>query len=156
MLRKVKRYIQLNKGQKRLFIHAWLIFAKWDLLIRFTPYSFWRSRIFSVQNTRVKFSDNDSSVARARDIVRIIEKAGMHHWTHMNCLRRCIVSRQVLNKLGYHSQLCFGVKKSSEGIEAHSWLELHGNAINDSEEEIAKYSKLVANVDEAKWVSSLL
>lgn len=128
--------------QKTQFFVAWLMFAKWDLYIRFTPYSWWSKFLFTSHST---FHSQD--ITHIISQIRIIEKAGRAHWRHMNCLRRCVVTRQILLRKGIDLVLCIGVKRSKDNNEfkAHSWLEFQGEPINDSKDIVGTYTKLVGS-----------
>ncbi|WP_207610997.1 lasso peptide biosynthesis B2 protein [Alteromonas sp. 5E99-2] len=118
------------------------MFAKWDLAIRFTPYEWWSKALF---NSAISRQNQDLTYILS--LIRIIEKAGRAHWGHMNCLRRCLVTRQILLRKGVDLALCIGVKRSEESneLKAHSWLEFQGDPVNDSKETVSTYTKLVGS-----------
>lgn len=135
----LKRFYSLPGQQKRWLFSAYVAFAKWDLCIRFLPYKWWRDRVFWRAGSK-----NKAAASNLSTFIDIVEKAGRHHWAKMNCLRRCLVTQELLYKQGVCSDLCIGVRKSMKNneLEAHSWLEINKTPINDSEDVINTYSKL--------------
>lgn len=140
----LKRFCSLPREQKKWLFSAYVAFAKWDICIRFLPYKWWRYRVFPSEIPK-----NEKSTLhlnrKLQAFIHTIEKAGRHHWAKMNCLRRCLVTQELLYQHGVSCDLCIGVRKSDRNstLEAHSWLEVNGKPINDSEALINTYSKLM-------------
>lgn len=128
------------------------MFARWDLTIRFTPYEWWSNDLL---NTATPKQTQDLTYILS--LIRIIEKAGRAHWSHMNCLRRCLVTRQILLQKGVDLVLCIGVKRSKENneLKAHSWLEFQGEPVNDSKETVCTYTKLVGSEHAKQLLTAL-
>ncbi len=122
-----------------LLAQAWFLHALFDLRIRFGRYDRWKSLC----------SPSVKSVAApipATKVIQFAEQAARHHCFPVNCLRRCLVQLHLLAKQGHAGRLHIGVRKS-KGFEAHCWLTLDGQLINDSDENVATYSELVTHKD---------
>jgi hypothetical protein len=144
---------QLSFTQLVLVLHIWWLFLKWDLLVSFFNYKYWRltfeqepfkqapqEKITAVQ---AKPHDNhDKSLPHIQGIIRLSERVGRHHLRNMNCLRRCLCQQQLLATKHYNCQLHIGVKITDNNVQAHSWLSYQGALINDSEETVSQYTEL--------------
>ncbi|MBU3020905.1 lasso peptide biosynthesis B2 protein [Aestuariibacter sp. A3R04] len=131
-------FFRLTATQKKWFLKAWIAFFWWHIRIRFTSYQQWQHRVFPTV-------EDDSNNTCPADFIAIIEKAGRHHLWHMNCLRRCLVTMEMLHHINVFPAIHFGVKIEDGATKAHCWLSLNGTLINDSEEVVSSYTELRAN-----------
>lgn len=145
MLKNVQHFWQMPNKHKTIVFRAWCWFIYWDLLISFVPYRFWKNKLFNQKDT---FSD--VTFSEVLTITRLIEKVARHHFVKINCLRRCTVQKHILDKMGYPTQLVFGVKKDQDNLAAHCWLTFKNKIINDSLEETNHYVPLVSQQSEHK------
>lgn len=76
----------------------------------------------------------------ARTTARMIEAASRHGIVRGNCLSKSIALRWLLRRKGIHAPLRIGARKAGNGLEAHAWVELDGQIINDSEEVRESYT----------------
>lgn len=136
------QFFKLNFQQKKWFVSAWIKFAKWHWLISRTPYKQWQHRVFT-NSSGAKNTSPETGIPTG--MIAIIEKAGRNHISHMNCLRRCMVTHEMLQTRGFYARLHFGVRLSEGKPEAHCWLTYEGNVINDSIEVISTYSELISS-----------
>jgi hypothetical protein len=127
----------LSFTQLLLLSEMWLVFLKWDLLVSFFHYRHWQLRF-----DKNILSENKSCLPQVLDIIRLSEKVGRHHLRKMNCLRRCLCQKQLLEKRHYPCELHIGVKMADGNLKAHSWLSYNEVLINDSEEIIQQYTAL--------------
>jgi hypothetical protein len=144
---------KLSFSQLLLVVHIWWLFLKWDLLVSFFDYKFWRLT-FSQKPLKQKTlkkapieqtkpdNKHDQSLPYILGIIRLSERVGRHHVRKMNCLRRCLCQQQLLAQQHYDCQLHIGVKITDNNLQAHSWLSYQGTLINDSEELIKQYTEL--------------
>jgi hypothetical protein len=144
---------KLSFTQLLLVLHIWWLFLKWDLLVSFFHYKYWRltfaqkplkQQPFKQQPSEQAKPDNkhSESLPHILGIIRLSERVGRHHLRHMNCLRRCLCQQQLLAKKHYNCQLHIGVKITENKVQAHSWLSYQGALINDSEETVSQYTEL--------------
>jgi hypothetical protein len=144
---------KLSFSQLLLVVHIWWLFLKWDLLVSFFDYKYWRltfeqkpfKKALQEKSPAVQTKpDNkhDQSLPYILGIIRLSEIVGRHHLRHMNCLRRCLCQQQLLAQQHYDCQLHIGVKITDNNLQAHSWLSYQGALINDSEELIKQYTEL--------------
>jgi len=132
----IKSFIALPFKYKRIAFRSWCLFIYWHVLISHVPYKFWKNNIVFKQNLS---NSTDVTLAETRRIVAVIESVGRHHFMQVNCLRRCMVQRILLNSLNITTNLVIGVKKQQGEFSAHCWLTHNNRIINDSEQTIAEY-----------------
>jgi hypothetical protein len=130
--------LKLNIKQQFFVFLAWLLFIVWHVKITYLPYRWWRKSLSSDADIQ----DQPDTHIRAMQLVDLIEKAGRHHFVQINCLRRCMVQKQLLHLYKLNSQLCIGVKKEQGKFAAHCWLVVNNHIINDSFEETKGYTEL--------------
>lgn len=144
MLLSVKKLLKLNIKELWLLTYAWLVFLKWDLLISFIDFKKWRAQIshLALENNNNTLTTNTANLTEIKLIINISEIAGRRHIKKMNCLRRCLTQKQLLNRRGYQCNLHLGVTIEQGNLKAHSWLSFQGLVINDSEDVSTRYSEL--------------
>ncbi|MBL0709660.1 MAG: lasso peptide biosynthesis B2 protein [Colwellia sp.] len=141
---KIVKLFQFNFKDLLVLIEAWFVFFKWDLLISNASYKQWRDKIPDIS---CYHKQDNATVLKAErlkisTIISITEIAGRHHLRQMNCLRRCLTQKQMLDKRGYLCHLHIGVKIEQGKVKAHSWLTFQGDIINDSHDVTTRYSEL--------------
>jgi hypothetical protein len=140
----------LSVTQLILLSEMWLVFLKWDLLVSFCNYRYWQ---LSFDKNNI-ISESKSSLPEVLNIIRLSEKVGRHHLRKMNCLRRCLSQKQLLEKRHYPCELHIGIKITDGKLNAHAWLSYNEVLINDSEEMIQQYSALKKSTN-SKILSAL-
>ncbi|WP_340677410.1 lasso peptide biosynthesis B2 protein [Paraglaciecola sp.] len=130
--------LALRFKQQLVVYAAWLLFMVWHFKISYLPYRWWRKSLSSY----AAIQEQPDIHLRAMQIVGLIEKAGRHHFIKINCLRRCMVQKQLLHWHNINSQLSIGVKKEQGKFAAHCWLVVNNHIINDSPEETQSYAEL--------------
>lgn len=131
-------------GRLRLSPIDWLIAAEawwallWlDWLIRHRPYRQWRHWLDPRPVAPVP------AAPRARRVIRITERVARHHLRPMNCLRRTLVEKRLLERRRVGCRLHIGVQASEQSIQAHAWLtDAAGTVLNDAPDVVARYREL--------------
>lgn len=145
MLKQLSKFWHLPYSHKLIIIKAWYLFIYWNALISVVPYRYWKNTLFKSSHTFSDIAHSDVVI-----IIQLIEKVARHHFVKINCLRRCTVQKHILGKMGYPTELVFGVKKDQDSLEAHCWLTFKNKIINDSLEETNTYVPLVNQQSEHK------
>ncbi len=140
----VKKLLKFNIKELWLLTYAWFVFLKWDFLISSINFKKWREQISNATFAQDKndLAINTTKLEHVKIIIKMSEIASRHHIRKMNCLRRCLTQKQLLNNHGYHCNLHLGVKIEQNNLKAHSWLSFQGVVINDSEDVLSRYSEL--------------
>lgn len=126
----------MSAVEKMTFIEAWWLFLKWDYKIRHADYATWQNHIFGVEQPA------ENTLSLPSNLVPLIEKAGRNHLRKMNCLRRCMVTLEMLQRREIDAELHFGVRINAGKTEAHCWLSRDGQLINDGPEIVSTYTEL--------------
>ncbi len=79
---------------------------------------------------------------RARQIGRIVNAAARRSWPRAKCLERSMVLWALLRREGIEGRIRFGVKPGAGTPEAHAWVEVAGEPVNDSADVAARYAAL--------------
>ena len=138
MTKLLKALFKLNLKQGLVVILAWWMFIGWHLVITYLPYRWWRGAL-----TRNSDLQPQADIhLRALAIVSLSEKVARHHFVKINCLRRCMVQKQLLHFHNINSQLSIGVKKDNKQLAAHCWLVVNNHIVNDSLQETQRYVEL--------------
>ena len=133
-----KQLFELSLKQQMLVCLAWLLFIVWHVKISYLPYRWWSKSLSSHADIQTQPNIH----LPAMQIVNLIEKAARHHFVKINCLRRCMVQKQLLHLHHINCQLSIGVKKEQGKFAAHCWLVVNNHIINDSAEETSRYVEL--------------
>lgn len=138
----IERLRRLTPAEIGLILSAWLRFAWVDLVIRTRPFPRWRAWLDGPPALSVARGRS----LRAARVIALTEWVARHHWAPMNCLRRCIVQRNLLARHGIDAQLHLGVRADGRGgVEAHAWLSHAGRLLNDSADVVDSYKVLQAD-----------
>lgn len=131
-----------------IFIKAWYLFFKWNIIVSYCPYKHWKKALFNNEKSDESTNQDDRKSVRKRGLehalllIRISEKAGRNHYKLMNCLRRCLVQQTLLKSYQITSEIKLGVLIHNELLKAHAWLVVDGKVINDSQAVIEHYTEL--------------
>jgi hypothetical protein len=75
----------------------------------------------------------------------LIKIAAHYSPVRPNCLCRSLVGWKLLAENGIQADLVFGIRKDQQKLEAHAWLEMNGQVLNDSPNIIRNYERLLTN-----------
>lgn len=140
---KIEQIFSFSLYECRIFTQSWLIYLKWDLLISFFSYKRWQSHLACLNSTNSYSKNQSIAPERLHNIIKLNEKAGRNHFRKMNCLRRCLCQKELLNNVGIDCALHLGVKFVEGKLAAHSWLSINNDIINDSQEVVSTYEELI-------------
>jgi hypothetical protein len=147
------KLFSLSKTELSILLEAWVVFLKWDWLISFTQYSNWQGEIANLtsENDAVAPENkaDEASLSQLTLVIKLSEKVAKHHIRKMNCLRRCLTQKQMLQKRGYPTRMHIGVAIDNETLKAHAWLTYQGKIINDSDDVTTRYGELKAKNEQA-------
>ncbi len=124
-----------------VLIEAWWTLLWLDWRIRRQPYHKWRPLLDSRLDNRI-----ESEAGRAgQRLIRLAEIAARHHLRPMNCLRRTLAEKRLLERRGIACHVHIGVnREKNSGLAAHAWLsDRHGDVLNDSSDVIERYYELM-------------
>jgi hypothetical protein len=70
-------------------------------------------------------------IERADHMASILSIAARRGFFRATCLRSSLLLWWLLRWQGVQSEICFGVRKVRDQLEAHAWVEYHGAVLND-------------------------
>lgn len=125
---------QLSRGDRGLLLQAFVLLPIIDWGLTLFGYARMQGMMekLILSGSGPKQTAGPEIFARAREIVRIVSIAAEHGIFKSTCLRRSLLTWWFLQREGIVSQICFGVRKLDHQLEAHAWVEIQGNVINDS------------------------
>jgi hypothetical protein len=115
----------------------WCSFIVWHWVIAYLPFRFWKHHII---NTSAQLTD--MPLSEVKKLIKLSESVARHHFIKINCLRRCMVQKSLLKRMGINSQLIIGVQKNQQVFAAHCWLTYQNHNINDSQDTTSEYITL--------------
>jgi hypothetical protein len=71
---------------------------------------------------------------RARAVARLVELAARRGPYRASCLERSVVLWWLLDRRGIRTDLRVGVRQGPRQLEAHAWVDLRGEVLNDRDE----------------------
>ena len=147
----LKKWLALPSKHKFVICRLWGAYIYWHCVIEYLPFRLWKHHIIDNSSKspdmplhKVDESEivEDIKEKKARQLIQLSESVGRNHFVKVNCLRRCMVQKSLLNRLGINSQLTIGVKKSQKIFAAHCWLTYQNRIINDTQNNTNEYIAL--------------
>ncbi len=156
---KLARWKSMPSDERRLWLTAWLALPMLALLLRWV--GFRRTQRLLVRlapnwNTRLPVHSRDAKNAEeaqrlfekplrnlcgtlrlcgeerfAEVVARLINSAARHSLFTVNCLPQSLLVWWMLRREGIEAELRIGVRKDRQVVEAHAWVEMSGQVLND-------------------------
>ncbi|MGB6199787.1 MAG: lasso peptide biosynthesis B2 protein [Candidatus Acidiferrales bacterium] len=101
-------------------------------------------------NAPAAAGDAASRLALAREVTRLAQKAERHGPLRPSCLERSLVLWWLLRRRGLPAELRIGARKEGARFDAHAWVELDGEVLNDSDtvrKHYARFDGPIASAD---------
>lgn len=77
-------------------------------------------------------------------VLRAVRSAELHGPAHPNCLERSMTLWWMLRRKGVEGELHIGARKEGPRFEAHAWVELGGEVLNDGADVHEHYARFDA------------
>jgi len=134
MKHKLVKALSLSLGEWWLCTRAWVLLILVDVGLRSRIMSFRRlQKILAPKSRTLDKSQPEDAWGAIRRLRRWVDIAARYHLYPMTCLRRSLVLQRLLGQQGIAADLQIGVRKKEENLDAHAWLEYHGQPIGESE-----------------------
>jgi len=131
---------------QRLSPSDWLILIRaWWMLLLFHLALGWVSYDRLKLSTRPRSGENNDATADvllAQRYQRMIAWASRLHVLPMTCLVKSLTLHWMLDRRNIPAQLCIGVMKSLDGIQAHAWVEVMGETLGEWEDVSTRFTML--------------
>jgi hypothetical protein len=139
---KWRRFLQRPREDREFILRAALLLPLTEMGLRLFGFRRWKELIEKflmpdrLPNGLVGGSEGEMAL-RATRAVRSVE---LHGPSTPNCLERSMTLWWLLRRAGVPGELHIGARKQGEQFEAHAWVELRGQVLNDSAEVHYQYS----------------
>jgi hypothetical protein len=132
MWQQIQRFRALRQPARRLFLRAFVLLPLVSISLKWR--GFRRTKAFLERFIRgPHLSKNLNVPARIALTARMVRAAGYYGIGHPNCLNLSLALWWLLARQGIASDLRVGVRKESEKLEAHAWVECGGVPLNEPE-----------------------
>lgn len=110
-------------------------------------------KTFTSLERRVQFHARETGTGlrsheEVRALCRMVRAALRYSFAQFSCLEESLTLWYLLRKQGIPACLRIGVRKENERFEAHAWVELRGEALNQPEELHRHYAAFDEDFDE--------
>lgn len=151
-LHHLRRFVALSAGDRGLLLRAFLALIHIDVRLR--VHGFRQVVEQNHQASRPMALAGPEQWTRALRYAHWLGVASRHHLVRARCLHRSLALHRWLSQEGITGQLRIGVRKRSDELEAHAWVELDGQLVSERPEDVAGFTPLTdADGKLATWVS---
>jgi len=152
---KWRRYRERPREERTLIRRAVVLLILTEFGFRVFGYQRWKKLFdhFSHQESS-PVTDPAIQLEIAQHTVRAVRSAELHGLATPNCLERSLTLWWLLRRQGVGGELRIGARKNGSRLEAHAWVELNGQVLNDSPEVHTHYSRFDAPIAVAEVASS--
>ena len=127
LLSNVARYRALSRAERRLFVATAVLLAACAAALRVAGFA--RIRRWLTQLSRHRRVALDVAPSR---LANLVNAASTRLPVPCSCLTRSLVLDAMLRQRGVESDLRIGVRLVEGPLEAHAWIEVDGQPLNDS------------------------
>lgn len=130
-----------------LLIEALWYLLKWDRIINKRAFSEWQQHLnVDVVPANKQANLSLSDIQKMRKAIDAIVRRSPRP---LNCLRRCLALKTMIERRGEQCQLHIGVKfehvdsePQSKQLKAHAWITSKATVINDNAESLSQYQEI--------------
>jgi Transglutaminase-like superfamily len=143
---KWSRYRNRPPEDRKLILRATLILPLTEIGLYFFGFRRWMELLekFSLTAGPPQALPAELQRETARRAARAVRSAELHGPTRPNCLERSLTLWWILRRDGVDAELHIGARKEGGKFEAHAWVELAGQVLNDGAEVHRHYSRFDA------------
>jgi len=145
---KWRRFRTRPPEDRRLILRAALLLPLTGIGLRW--FGFRRSKEliekFSLPAHAPQFLSADLQREMALRAARAVRSAELHGPANPNCLERSMTLWWLLRRDGVEGELHIGARKESGRFEAHAWVELDGQVLNDGADVHQHYARFDAPI----------
>jgi hypothetical protein len=143
-----RRFRRRPPEDRRLILRAALILPLTEIGLRLFGFRRWKELIekFSRPARFPRYSPVDVQRGTALRASRALRSVELHGLTTPNCLERSMTLWWLLRLDGVNAELHIGARKEDGRLEAHAWVELAGQVLNDAAEVHQHYARFDAPI----------
>jgi hypothetical protein len=151
---------KITKYNYVLLLESLWYLLKWDKIIRKQAYASWKKNLDSAKaspaTNKIGFNDQPDINHYLQKISAHINVIVRHSPRELNCMRRCLALKSMIERRHGHCKMHIGVKLETQTsdspetqtppkIAAHAWITLNQTIINDTPDKIAEYKEITSN-----------
>lgn len=140
-----RKLFSLSRSEQALLIRASLLLPGIALAMRLIGLRRLQE-ILSNLSTRNRISIPSNALDQAKQTARIVGLAARYGSYRASCLPQALVLRFLLRQQGIESDLRIGVRKTSDKLEAHAWIEFQGLALNDLADVGLRFAPFISEI----------
>ena len=140
MWEKLLRFSALDRTARGLFLRALVMLPLVALRLKLRGFQDTRAALQKSPPHAIPELRPDVVETRARLTAYMVDAADRHGWIHPSCLAKSLTLRWLLERQGIASRLCIGIRKQNGTLQAHSWVERNGVALNESDQPHQHYA----------------
>lgn len=137
----LRRIRHLPRRELRGLFRAYVGLAVIDLLLRLRGFRHVAS-LHAPEAAQSMASMTPEQRCGVQRYVRWIDTASRYHLLPARCLHRSLLLQRWLCHDGFQSELRIGVRREQHALQAHAWVELDGQVVNDSPASVAEFAPL--------------
>jgi Transglutaminase-like superfamily len=140
MLENLRRFSALERPAQTLFLRALLLLPVVSLSLKLRGFQATRATLQRTLSAPVPKPDSDFVKKCVPLTAHMVNAADRHGPVHPSCLAKSLALWWLLGRQGITSRLRIGIRRESEKLEAHAWVEREGIALNESAEHHRHYA----------------
>jgi hypothetical protein len=148
LLEKWRRFRKRPPEDRKLILRTAMVLPLTELGLRLLGFRRWKKLIekFSLPMHLHQSLSADLQRDAALRAVRAVRSVELHGPTNPNCLERSMTLWWLLRRNGVNAELHIGARKEGGRLEAHAWVELDGQVLNDGPEVHQHYARFDAPI----------
>jgi len=148
MSEKWRRFLERPPEDRALILRAALILPLTEIGLRLFGFRHWKRMIekFFLPAHLPQSLPADLQRETALRAVRAVRSIELHGPANPNCLERSLTLWWLLRRNGVDGELHIGARKQGARFEAHAWVELGGQVLNDGAEVHQHYARFDAPI----------
>lgn len=148
LVEKWRRFRMRPREDRKLILLAALILPSTEIGLRLFGFRRWKELIekFSLPAVLPQPVPLNLQREKALRAVCALRSAELHGLTSPNCLERSMTLWWILRRDSVEGELRIGARKEGGRFEAHAWVELGGEVLNDSAEVHHHYARFDAPI----------
>jgi hypothetical protein len=140
-LRRIRRIWRMSNWRQRgQLIQVWLLLPVCMLVLRLVGFR----RLFQYLSRpplgAAGAAPTPETLAAAHRLASLTNRVARRHPLRPTCLHRSLLLCWLLRRQGLQPTLHIGVRRGASAIEAHAWVELHGQVLNDAPDVGARFA----------------
>ena len=153
ILRDLERLRGLTALERSFLISAVLLLPAVGLGLRMIGFGRLHAALHRSAITPVEKATSDVAMKTALAVSRMVSIAARRGLYRANCLPTSLALAHLLGKLGIATDLRVGVRKVAGVFEAHAWVELQGQPLNDDHDVHDRFPAFNQPIDPSKRAS---